>query len=197
MLACTNARVDVGKTLIENFPRCVPWTNKTGMDALMLSARHGALPLLPLLLTNDPPASPAAHDSDGNTALHHASAAGELKACRVLLQYGASPVAQNAYSWTPIHYSATNAAEMYFKALVQEFEKRRVEQGRMEKERERQKAAGVRLVTDDSVTAPNAGAGDVVNMSPVVRTKTTTPTAGRPEWPIPLDMARARSSSGD
>src|SRR3546814_5474619 len=53
-----------------------------------------------------------------NTALHHASAAGELKALRMLLQYGANPLASNAYSRTPVHYSATPAAEAYFKTPI-------------------------------------------------------------------------------
>ena len=93
----------------------------------MLSSRHGTVTLIPILLSNIPPASPTAYDNDGNTALHHASAAGELKALRLLLQAGAVPFAQNAYSWTPIAYSSTVAAEVYFKNLVAEFEKRRVE----------------------------------------------------------------------
>ena len=110
----------------------------------MLSSCHGAVTLIPILLSSTPPASPAAYDNDGNTALHHASAAGELKALRLLLQAGAAPFAQNAFSWTPIAYSSTVAAEVYFKNLVAEFEKRRVEglrdgrDGRGVRERERQ-----------------------------------------------------------
>ena len=114
----------------------------------MLSSCHGTVSLIPLLLSNIPPASPSAYDNDGNTALHHASAAGELKSLRLLLQAGAAPFAQNAYSWTPIAYSSTVAAEVYFKNLVAEFEKRRVEgfreskegrEGRSVKERERER----------------------------------------------------------
>ena len=110
----------------------------------MLSSCHGTVDLIPLLLSNVPPASPTAYDNDGNTALHHASAAGELKSLRLLLQAGAAPFAQNAYSWTPIAYSSTVAAEVYFKNLVAEFEKRRVEglragrDGRGLKEQERE-----------------------------------------------------------
>jgi hypothetical protein len=113
----------------------------------MLASRHGALPLLPLLLGHAAhPASPLAHDADGNTALHHASAAGELKALRLLLQSGASPLAQNSYSWTPIACSATGAAEAYFKQLVAEVERRRVEARKEAREREMQRVAGVRVV---------------------------------------------------
>jgi hypothetical protein len=120
----------------------------------MLASRHGALPLLPLLLSHPAhAASPLAHDADGNTALHHASAAGELKALRLLLQSGASPLAQNSYSWTPIACSATAAAEAYFKQLVAEVERRRVEARKEAREREMQRAGGVRVV------APGQGAG--------------------------------------
>src|ERR1700742_215811 len=123
----------------------------------MLSARNGILPLLPLLLTSNPPASTTAHDKDGNTALHYASASGELKALRLLLQFGASPLAQNSYSWTPVAYSATTAAEAYFKQLVAEFERRRVESLKAERELEKQRLAGVRLVT----TGMGAGGGEM------------------------------------
>lgn len=82
-------------------------------------------PLLPYLL--EASASPSARDNDGDTALHHASASGSLKALRILLSAGADPLAQNADHWTPLAYSQTVAAEVYFKNLVAEFERRRVE----------------------------------------------------------------------
>lgn len=60
----------------------------------------------------------AAADLDGNTALHYASAYGQLKAIRALLAAGANPGAKNRYSWTPVAYSSTVQAEVYFKGLV-------------------------------------------------------------------------------
>jgi len=162
--------------------------------------------LLPLLLTSTPPALTTAHDNDGNTALHHASAAGELKALRLLLQYGASPMAQNNYSWTPIAYSSTVAAEVYFKQLVAEFEKRRVEALKQEREREAatrtQRIGGVRLVTQDdgnavqfrpredslsNLSRPN------VEWSPIER-RAMTPTDGR-STPGNWNYGRGRASS--
>jgi target of rapamycin complex 2 subunit AVO2 len=135
----------------------------------MLSSRNGTLPLLPLLLTSHPPASPTAHDKDGNTALHYASASGELKALRLLLQYGASPLAQNAYSWTPIAYSATAAAEAYFKQLVAEFERRRVEAVQQQREMEMQRMAGVRLVTNFGGAGGGSGDEAVSSIGPGAR----------------------------
>jgi hypothetical protein len=178
----------------------------------MTSARSGALHLLPLLLGSNPPADATAHDDDGNTALHHASAAGELKALRLLLHYGASPNAQNNYSWTPIAYSATTAAEVYFKQLVAEFERRRVEgvnqQREREREKERQRFGGVRLVTQDDAGGPigdaqirprddslSALSRPGIEWSPIER-RAMTPTEGR--TPAGRSFgARGRASSGD
>ncbi|KIW05562.1 hypothetical protein, variant 2 [Verruconis gallopava] len=214
MLAAEAKQVEVGKLLIAHFPRCVPWANKAGMDALMISSRSGALPLLPLLLTSNPPASPTAYDNDGNTALHHASAAGELKALRVLLQYGANPLAQNNYSWTPIAYSSTVAAEVYFKQLVTEMEMRRMEGLMQEREREaatrQQRIGGVRLVTQDDGGAPLGStvqfrqredslsnlARPSAEWSPVER-RAMTPTDSQSTPTANWNYGRGRASSGD
>lgn len=37
MLACRNGCVAVAKILIERFPRCIPWMNKRGLDAVSIS----------------------------------------------------------------------------------------------------------------------------------------------------------------
>ncbi|KAL9603688.1 MAG: hypothetical protein Q9219_001007 [cf. Caloplaca sp. 3 TL-2023] len=130
--------------LAYKFPHCIPWKNKQGADAVMLSARtlpsSAASPQSPpqhhrqqastasspqLLLTTLVQLSPvpasillSAADNDGNTALHYASAHGQLKAIRALLAAGANPGARNAYSWTPIAYSSTVQAEVYFRGLA-------------------------------------------------------------------------------
>jgi hypothetical protein len=120
-------------------------------------ATHALIPTLILLS----PSLLTSTDSSGNTALHHASAAGELKALRMLLQYGANPLASNNYSWTPVHYSATSAAEAYFKGLIIETEKRKAE-GRREGEKMKMRAkAGVRLVTDTEELDGGAAASGV------------------------------------
>ncbi|KAF2101762.1 ankyrin [Rhizodiscina lignyota] len=201
MIAAAHGRVEVGLLLINRFPRCVPWANQEGMDALMLSAGHGTLPLLTPLLTTNPSCSPNAHDNAGNTALHHASAAGELKALRVLLSHGASPLAQNAHNWTPIAYSASIAAEVYFKNLVAEFEKWRVESMQQarerEREKERQRAAGVRLVTGDEMMQESLR-NTPDEWSPIEPKRMMTPTAAKSDaWASSHTGSRARASSGD
>jgi hypothetical protein len=126
----------------------------------MLTSRsgHGTLHLLPTLLTLSPEIINQT-DTSGNNAVHHASAAGQLKALRILLQSGANPLATNAYSWTPVHYSATTAAETYFHTLIIEFEKKKAEEKRGQREMERRKNAGVRLVTDTEGMGVGVGGG--------------------------------------
>jgi hypothetical protein len=187
----------------------------------MLACRSGSgtLHLIPTLLLLAPTILNTL-DQQGNNALHHASAAGELKALRMLLQYGANPLAQNAYSWTPVHYSATPAAEAYFKTLIIEFEKKKAEGKRLERERERQRNAGVRLVTDqDSLLGQGAGAvatgGDRqcarddaaiaglpvpgMEWSPVEKRRAMTPTERGGGWaPFTFaDGARPRAATGE
>ena len=114
----------------------------------MLASRSGSSALIPTLLALAP--SPVAFlaeaDLDGNTALHYASAYGHLKCIRMLLQAGASPVARNGFSWTPVSYSSTVAAEVYFRNLVGEIERRREGEREREREMSRRREGGVRVV---------------------------------------------------
>jgi len=173
MLAARGGHVGAARALVEAFPRCVAMVDARGVDALALCARSRdgvSTALIPVLLGLGgdeggeegeeegggrelaASASPHSRDADGNTPLHHASAAGNLAALRMLLAAGANPLAKNDYDWTPLAYSQTVAAEVYFKNLVAEFERRKVEGLRVGEERERQRAAGVRLV-DEGVQA--------------------------------------------
>jgi ankyrin repeat protein len=65
-------------------------------------------------------------DIDGNTALHFASSNGHLLVLRTLLAAGADSERRNMWRWTPVAYSATVQAEVYFKGLVAEVERRKV-----------------------------------------------------------------------
>ncbi|KAH7118988.1 ankyrin repeat-containing domain protein [Dendryphion nanum] len=212
MLAAVAGKEELGTILAKRFPECIPYQNKNGLDALMLSCKSGTgtLHLIPTLLNLSPQILTAV-DRDGNGALHYASAAGELKALRMLLQMGANPLAQNAYSWTPVHYSATPAAEAYFKTLIIEFEKKKAEDAREKKERERQRNAGVRLVTNEDVIGGVQNASDRqrarddaaiaglpapgMEWSPVERRRAMTPTEGRTGW-FGGDANRPRAGSG-
>ena len=118
---------------------------------LMIASLHGSHSLLQTLLTYSP--SLSASDNDGNTALHYASANGHLKCIRTLLQAGASPTARNTFSWTPVSYSSTVAAEVYFRSLVVELERRRGE----EREVRRGVEMGVRVVGREGEDRDTAG----------------------------------------
>ena len=110
----------------------------------MLASQHPSPALIAMLLTLSPSPTTllAAADNDGNTALHHACAYGQLKSIGVLLESGASAGARNAYSWTPVSYCMTVGVEVGFKGLVAEGERRR--EGR------RGGGGGVRVVDEGS-----------------------------------------------
>jgi hypothetical protein len=65
---------------------------------------------------------------------------------RTLLAAGADSERRNAWSWSAVSYSATVQAEVYFRGLVAEIEKRKAARKEVE-----MKAAGpgVRLVNGD------------------------------------------------
>jgi hypothetical protein len=133
----------------------------------------------------------------------------------MLLQYGANPLASNAYSWTPVHYSATPAAEAYFKTLIIDFEKNKAEVKREMRERERQRNAGVRLVTDQEGLGGGGSVSQVgdrqrarddaaiaglpapgMEWSPVEKRRAMTPTEGR-GWTFTPDGMRPRAETGE
>lgn len=187
MLAAKSGHFEVGTMLAKRFPRCIQYSNKAGMDTLAMAAQHpNSTALIPILLQHpDFPANPHIKDLDGNTPLHHASASGSLKALRILLAAGANPLAKNNYDWTPLAYSQTVAAEVYFKNLVAENERRKQEGAKQNEEREKMRAAGVRIVDDqdkigDALTKVDEDEiiiGDALkrHWSPVERRRPATP----------------------
>jgi ankyrin repeat protein len=147
-LAASHSHSEVVRFLSSTFPHCVNRPNERGATPLMLASESVRPPsssnalvsskvapfrnagnevantdTLQTLLENG--ADPNATDLLGNTALHYASAWGNLKALRILVAAGAEPMAKNIYSWTPVSYSCTVQAEVYFKNFVLEFEKRK------------------------------------------------------------------------
>jgi len=206
MLAAQKGHVEVGRLLVQEFPRCITYANNAGLDALAMASQHPAsAALIPVLLSHaEHAASPHVKDQEGNTPLHHASASGSLKALRILLAAGANPLAKNNHDWTPLAYSQTVAAEVYFKNLVAEFERRKVEGAKQSEERERQRAAGVRVVDDEQARLGEEGEEDEMmgnalkrHRSPNERKPLTPSTAPRHEWDALLSHSRTRSGSAD
>jgi hypothetical protein len=211
MLAAQNGHVSAAKALVEAFPRSVVMVDARGIDALALCAMSGggeSTALIPVLLGLEDgegeggrslAASPHSRDADGNTPLHHASAAGNLAALRMLLAAGANPLAKNDYDWTPLAYSQTVAAEVYFKNLVAEFERRKVEGLRVGEERERQRAAGVRLVDEGGLQAKE----DVMELAAGRQWSSPGDRGGvvvkdrRPERGLGIEGMRMRAGSAD
>lgn len=148
-------RLQVAKLIIQQCPEAVHIRDKLGKDAFLHASSHGTLGLMNLLLTlplprlqskpkdSDFADSPATtvpptrvltaqdyylstSDTAGNTALHLASAAGELKTVRLLISLGADERAVNTAGWLPEAYSASVSAEVYLKGLVREREANKV-----------------------------------------------------------------------
>jgi uncharacterized protein len=105
------------------------------------------LSVIDALVTAD--ADPNARDKEGNISLHYATAWGNLKAVRALIHSGAIPMSKNNDGWTPNSYSLTVQAEVYYKGLVAEWDKRLEEDTIREHERRTQSSRSVRLVSAD------------------------------------------------
>lgn len=166
-LAASYSHNAVVERLCEYFPYLINRSAKDGSTALHLASRAHPMPsavsstfatristkaaedtsTIETLLAHE--ADVYAQDNKGSTCLHYASAWGNLKAVRVLIQGGADPLARNKDGWTPEYYSVTVQAEVYYRNLVAEWERRRAEEEVKMKESRARSAAGVRLVEAD------------------------------------------------
>ncbi|CRG82901.1 ubiquitin thioesterase protein OTUB1 [Talaromyces islandicus] len=147
-LAAAHSHAACVEALCQHFPHIINWRNHEGQTALMLAAQSssnnpGVVATNPsatntrprAVSTEEDTATIAAlldcgaavgiTDAQGNTALHHASAWGNLKAVRILLAAGASPFVRNRANHTPIEYSVTKQAAQYFQAIIAELGKHR------------------------------------------------------------------------
>ncbi|WEW57566.1 hypothetical protein PRK78_003033 [Emydomyces testavorans] len=151
-LAAAHAHADCVDFLCSAFPQTIDRPDKTGATPLMLAARTSNPSYAPRSTTVIPPkqrprslsnptsaedtrtlatllsygADMAAMDAEGNTALHYASAWGNLKAFRLLVQWGAPPLAKNHAGCVPADYALTGQAAVYCRSLIAEFEKQRM-----------------------------------------------------------------------
>lgn len=149
MLAAAEGHTEVVHFLCESDPSAILRRDARGRDAVMEASRGGHDTVLQILLTYVPGGAQAAvqnADVEGNTALHFASMNGHLLVLRTLLAAGADAERRNVWNWTAVSYSATVAAEVYLKGLIQEMERRK--QVRRDAGSPR-KGAGVRLVEEE------------------------------------------------
>ncbi|KFZ16647.1 hypothetical protein V501_02115, partial [Pseudogymnoascus sp. VKM F-4519 (FW-2642)] len=117
MLAAKNGHAEIVHALLESKDAGgIGKRDSRGRDALMLAAANGFDTCVQLILTHAPSPSAAelaaepqltparallrAQDADGNTALHFASANGQLLVLRTLVAAGAEHERRNAWSWT-------------------------------------------------------------------------------------------------
>jgi len=153
MLAAGAGHTEVVHFLAEYSPPTILRRDVRGRDAIMEASSGGHDTVLQILLTYVPGGAESAvqhADVDGNTALHFASSNGHLLVLRTLLAAGADAEKKNVWSWSAIAYSATVQAEVYFKNLVADVDKRRRAKHEVEEGR---KGGAVRIV-DQETGAP-------------------------------------------
>ncbi|KAI9901935.1 hypothetical protein N3K66_003752 [Trichothecium roseum] len=121
MLAAEGGHAETVHLLCERDPAVVLKRDRRGRDAIMAASGGGHDTALQILLTyvpGGPREAVARCDSDGNTALHFASANGNLLVARTLLAAGADAAKTNHGNWPATSYSATVSAEVYIKNLA-------------------------------------------------------------------------------
>ena len=150
IVASAAGHTEIVHLLCKECPESIARRDNRGRDAVIEASRGGHDTCLQILLTFAPggPANLLNNaDIDGNTALHFASSNGHLLVLRTLLAAGADSERRNAWSWSAVSYSATVQAEVYFRGLVAEIEKRKA--ARKEVEMKATGVGGVRLVNGD------------------------------------------------
>ena len=166
-LAASYSRTQVVKLLCSRFSSTINHANKEGATPLHLACRAHHPPsavtsVQSFKISSKPPedcstveallthnSNSQAMDNNGNSCLHYASTWGNLKAVRALIQAGADPLQRNHQGWTPQYYSITVQAEVYYKNLVAEWEKRKAEEAIRIKTLRGKGGGGLRLVIDE------------------------------------------------
>ena len=183
-------RVQVGKLIVVHSAETVHIRDKEGKDAFLHAASSGTLAMMTYLLSlslpdhiaeamdSDYPDSPATTvpprktkttkqyyvqscDAAGNTPLHLAAAAGELKTVRLLISLGADEYTVNTAGWNATAYSASVSAEVYLKGLVREREAHKVlsniDRAKTENDTPERRRGQVRMVPRDTGDGVDAG----------------------------------------
>lgn len=168
-LAASHSRTDVVELLCSHFPPTINHANKEGATPLHLACRAHPSPSAltfhyAVKVSSKPPGDGStveallAHnsnvhavDNNGNSCLHYAATWGNLKAVRALIQAGADPLQRNHQGWTAQSYSITVQAEVYYKNLVAEWERRKAEEAIRMKDRRGKGGGGLRLVTNEEI----------------------------------------------
>ncbi|RMZ81847.1 hypothetical protein DV738_g2095, partial [Chaetothyriales sp. CBS 135597] len=128
-LAAAHSNAAVVQVLCKHFARTVHRVDNDGGVGTARTPRGADdTSVIEILLAHG--ADVKAKDNKGNTCLHNATAWGNLKAVRVLMEAGADARCQNWAGWTPESYSITVQAEVYYRNLVAEIEQRRLGAGK-------------------------------------------------------------------
>lgn len=175
-LAAAGSHTDTVELLCTNFPSMINRPDRLGLTPLHLASCARPLSCAGTLAEAFPKANTKpqedisslevllshganvnAQDKQGNTCLHMASAWGNLKAVRALMYAGVDARCSNYAGWLPQNYSLTVQAEVYFRNLTAEFERKKVEEHLKKKERMAQQGGpGLRLVASDEDTSDDA-----------------------------------------
>lgn len=188
--ATVRDRVQIGKLIVEHSSETVHVRDKEGKDAFLHAASSGTLGMMTYLLSlalpeyiadamdSDYPDSPATTlpprktkttrqyylescDAAGNTPLHLAAAAGELKTVRLLISIGADEYTVNTAGWNATAYSASVSAEVYLKGLVREREAQKVlsniDRAKNDNDTPERRRGQVRVVPRDGGDASDEG----------------------------------------
>ncbi|OJD12710.1 hypothetical protein AJ78_06742 [Emergomyces pasteurianus Ep9510] len=109
-------------------------------------------------------------DHAGNTALHYASAWGNLKAFRLLVSAGAPPLTLNHAMCTPADYALSIQAGVYFRSLVSEFERLKVESPQLQQQQQQQQQKmklSLKVKDSDLNRSPTGAVTQKRNLSPI------------------------------
>lgn len=202
-LAAAQSHAAVVELLCREFPQTVTRRDRKGQTPLHLASSSQITPKLringlPTVAVTRPSSRQSvedngtiatllahgadmnAKDDQGNTCLHNATAWGNLKAVRALIQAGADPMSKNKAGWTPVSYSITVQAEVYYRNLVAEWEKRKAEDEMRASERRGKGGGSVRLVPQETDSEEDDETGRTSRTESTRERSTTRSSSGRP-----------------